>query len=122
MGCAEGCPGSRLRAILARVRWRRQALAGVVLLAAATPTRAARADSPPSIDGVPLAQWATRLDSTNEKTQEKAADALGRARFLVGAAEIAVPALERKLAGGGIYMVRLWCLGALEAYGPLAAS
>lgn len=70
------------------------------------------------VDGVALTEWARRVRSKSHETALKAILKVEDARFLVGAADIVVPALRAAKAGGA----RWHAIRVLGAYGPLATS
>lgn len=80
--------------------------------------RRAHAGPPVVHEGKPLERWIEQLSSKNDDRARSALRALGHAKFLVGAAELALPAIEPFVNGIGV--THFTAVGALAEYGPLA--
>ncbi len=95
----------------------------LVLVALLLAVSTAAGEPPIRHEGKSLDDWVAQLNGKSERRADDAIDALARARFLVGASEVAVPALVRFMRSvPSSRYLPYTAFRAIGGYGPLAAS
>ena len=98
---------------------RRVLVALVVLLATFAPPAGADDNEPPLIvNGISLRKWVLGLSSSDPKLNKQAAQSCTAGRFLVGASDVVVPAIQKQLTSRKAYQA----LALVRVYGPHAEA